>query len=74
MNQYRYQVQHVGCKSIEIVACWTDKDDNDCDDEIKQFAHRCHITPLGQREAYIQPCSIALNEASSQYEIVKRRF
>lgn len=74
MKQHRYKVLHVGCGHTEIVACWSDANDNDQDEEIIKFVHECHTTPLGQREAQIPACEIALSEKSPTYLITKRRF
>lgn len=74
MRQHRYQVKHAGCGQIEIVACWSDANDQDQDEEIIKFVHKCHTTPLGQREARIPACQIALSENKPIYEIIKRRF
>jgi len=73
MNQYRYQVKHLGCGRIEVVGCYSDANDKDRDDEIKHFTHECHIAKWG-REDGVKPCQIALQENNPQYKIIKRRF
>lgn len=73
MSQYRYQVKHLGCGMIEIVAIWADADGNDDDKRIKDFTHEYHIAKYG-REDNAPPCKIALAEQESQYEILVRRF
>ena len=72
--QHRYQVLHIGCGNTEIVACWSDANDQDQDEEIIKFVHECHTTPLGQREKRVEACKIALAEEKPIYEITKRRF
>lgn len=74
MKQHRYQVKHIGCGQIETVACWSDADDQDQDEEIIKFTHECHTTPLGQREERVEACKIALAEEQPVYRIILRRF